>query len=216
MGSWIGDHRATGRARGRSSYDDVVCHPVGCVRSLGATRASPSCPGGPIRAQGGPQAHAAQGHRDAHKGPAQKGSWGPTRARPTMGPGAPTRAQLALKGPAHKGPAHKGPGVPTRAHGGPQGPGPQGPRGAHKGPALKSPAHMGPGGPTRARARAPKGPGGHPSPPWGWLICLHHLLIYRSVLCFLGTTAETNSYTILFYILYYIKIQQIILSCNGH
>ena len=44
--------------------------------------------------------------RKAHMGPARKG------------PGEPTRAQGAHKGPAHKGPAHKGPG------------GPQAPRGA--------------------------------------------------------------------------------------
>ena len=45
--SLIGGHRATGRARARSSYDHVVCHPVGCVRSWGATRANPSAQGGP-------------------------------------------------------------------------------------------------------------------------------------------------------------------------
>ena len=98
-------HRASGRARSRSSYDDVVCHPVSCVRSWGQP--------GPIhraQAQEGPQ-----GPMGAHKGPARKGlahkvPGGPPRAWPT-------RAQRGPQGPrtqgprgANTGPAHNGTG----------------------------------------------------------------------------------------------------------
>ena len=44
--SWIGAHRATGRATARCSYDDVIYSPVGCVRSWGAAGANLSGPGG--------------------------------------------------------------------------------------------------------------------------------------------------------------------------
>ena len=106
-GSRIGGHRATGRARGRSSYDDVVFHPMGCVRSWGhpgpIRRAMAH--GWPTMARLGPQAPGPQGPRAALKGPAHQR------------PGRPVRAEGSPQGPgwapALEGLAHKGPGRPS-------------------------------------------------------------------------------------------------------